>query len=480
MSYGNYNQPYNQGQQAPYGQPQGQQPYGQQQQPYQNYLNQPYGQPQQPAQQPYGNQGFQNQPYSSQPGYGGNIPPQQAYGAPSQYGAPPPAQQAYGAPPAQQNYGAPSTQPYGAPTQQYGAPVAGQQPYGAPPMNQQPYGAPPAQNYGAPPPAAAPYGAPVAGYVPPQPAFDPSYNADADVAAIRKATKGFGTDEKQLIRILAQKSPAHTEQIKQRFEQTVGKSLASVIESETSKYFGYALLGCALGPLHWDVYLLHRAMDGLGTHEDLLTEILVGRNNAEMDALKYAYKQKYNKDLLAAVQGELSMKTERMFNMVLTGRRDEENMMVDRGRIGQDVQQLYNASAGRMGTDEIAVCGILLSRSDNYLRQLNDAYRQAYRASIPDMIKSEFSGHMKEGLLHAVEGAIDRAVRDANLLEASMAGLGTKDERLAYRIVRMHWDRQHMQRVKQVYAQLHHKDLIKRIKGETSGDFERILIACIE
>ncbi|ORY83773.1 hypothetical protein BCR37DRAFT_378757 [Protomyces lactucae-debilis] len=480
MSYNNYNQ----------------------QQNYNSYPQQNYGGAQgQQQQQPYGGvpagQSYSSQPYNTQPGYGGAPPQQQQYGAPAQqnygaipqqqYGAPP--QQNYGAPP-QQAYGAPPQQAYGAPQQAYGAPP--QQNYGAPP--QQAYGAPATQNYGAPAsqnygaaptqhygaPAQQTYGAPQAGYVPPQPAFDPSYNADADVAAIRKATKGFGTDEKQLIRILSQKSPVHTQQLQQRFEQTVGKSLASVIESETGRWFGFALLGCALGPLQFDVHLLHRAMDGLGTHEDLLTEILIGRSNAEMDALKYAYKQKYNKDLLATVQGDLSMKTERMFNMALTGRRDEENMMIDQGRIGADVRQLYEASAGRMGTDEIAVCGILLSRSDNYLRALNEAYKHAYRSTVPDMIKSEFSGHMKEGLLHAVEGAVDRAHRDAKLLEESMAGMGTKDERLAYRIVRMHWDRQHTQRVKQVYAQLYRQDLAKRIKGETSGDFERILLACIE
>lgn len=49
----------------------------------------------------------------------------------------------------------------------------------------------------------------------------------------------------------------------------------------------------------------------MGTHEDLLSEILLNRTNQEIFLLKEAYKRTYNKDVVQIVQGELSMKTER-------------------------------------------------------------------------------------------------------------------------------------------------------------------------
>lgn len=49
----------------------------------------------------------------------------------------------------------------------------------------------------------------------------------------------------------------------------------------------------------------------MGTHEDLLSEVLLNRTNQEIFLLKEAYKRTYNKDLVQIVQGELSMKTER-------------------------------------------------------------------------------------------------------------------------------------------------------------------------
>ena len=107
------------------------------------------------------------------------------------------------------------------------------------------------------------------------------------------------------------------EQIRKTFESTIGKSLVSVIEKETGGWFKFGLCGLVLGPLGFDVWLVHRACDGAGTHEDLLTEVLAGRSNEELEALKAEYQKTYHKNLVQVIQGELSHKTERMFNMIL-------------------------------------------------------------------------------------------------------------------------------------------------------------------
>jgi annexin A7/11 len=73
----------------------------------------------------------------------------------------------------------------------------------------------------------------------------------------------------------------------------------------------YTLVLKALGPLGGDIYLLERACKGAGTHEDLLSEVLLGRSNEEIFLLKEGFRRVYNKDLVKTVQGELSMKTER-------------------------------------------------------------------------------------------------------------------------------------------------------------------------
>lgn len=91
-----------------------------------------------------------------------------------------------------------------------------------------------------------------------------------------------------------------------------------------------------------------------------------------------------------------------MFNMALAGTRDE-NPFVDHARVQDDVNTLTRAGPGKIGTvsslapwlgcalradraqDEIAICGILLSRSDQHLQALAQAYQAKHRHALSDM-----------------------------------------------------------------------------------------------
>ncbi|WWD20122.1 hypothetical protein CI109_104598 [Kwoniella shandongensis] len=463
-----------------------------------------YGAPP-PPQQQQGGWG-QPPPQSYQGGYQG-VPPQQQQG----YGAPPPpGQQQWNAPPQQAPYGGGVQQPYGAPPPHqaqapygghspqppYGAPPPHQQQYGAPPPTQPPYGgAPPQQQYGAPPPQQPGYGAPAPGgaaaflgvAIPaPPPAIPISqlsgYNPQFDAERIRKATKGFGTDERAIIDTLSPLDPFQMEVLSRTYEQTVGRSLQKTLEKELSSWLEYTLVLLALGPLGGDLHLLHRACRGVGTHEDLLNEVLLGRTNEEIFYLKDGYKRVYNQDLQATIKGELSMKTERMFNMALSGQRDESTF-VNQQLVQQDVETLYRAGPGKVGTDEIAICGILLSRSEAHLQAIAQAFPQRHRVSLSQMIQSEFSGHMRDGLYHIARGAEGDGrgvVRDAELLEAAMRGVGTKDERMIYRIVRNHWNRPRFAAIKNQYQAQYKKSLRRAVEGETTGKYEKALVGIIE
>lgn len=85
---------------------------------------------------------------------------------------------------------------------------------------------------------------------------------------------------------------------------------------------------------------------------------------------------------------------------------------------------------------------------------------------------------MESALLHQLRTGTDKAMRDALLLEDTMAGVGTKDSLLTQRVIRAHWDRDHMNQVKGAYQHKFRKSLTSRIKSETSGDFEKLLVAC--
>jgi annexin A7/11 len=89
---------------------------------------------------------------------------------------------------------------------------------------------------------------------------------------------------------------------------------------------------------------------------------------------------------------------------------------------------------------------------------------------------------MRQALLYIAHGAKHdgRGVwRDAKLLESAMAGLGTKDERLVWRIMRLHWNAARFAEVKAAYQMKYKKSLASRVKGETSGDYRKLMLSVI-
>ena len=308
----------------------------------------------------------------------------------------------------------------------------------------------------------------------------PAIDATSTADGLRKAFKGFGTDEAAVVRLLCHYPAEHIAGLKTAYQQRHHRSLESDIASETSGYFEDALLAILRGPLQQDVYTLNKAIKGVGTNEDLLNDVLLGRSNADLNAIKHAYQAMYHRTLEADVAGDLSSKTQRLFSMVLAATRQEESAPVIPQNVEQDVTELHRATEGKLGTDQLTVCSILSNRSDGQNRAIAAAYEARYRVALEKVMASEFAGHMKDALVQMVRCGTDRAMRDAIRLEDCMAGPGTKDEKLVARVVSIHWDRAHMGQVRGAYKHKYKKELVARIKGETSGYYERILVAMVE
>jgi annexin A7/11 len=292
--------------------------------------------------------------------------------------------------------------------------------------------------------------------------------------------KGFGTDEKALIATMSKKDPLQMETIRTQYDQRLMRNLVSDLEKETSGYFKEGLIEIARGPLVSDCYNLMNAMKGMGTKEVIIDDILIGRSNADMNAIKQKYQELFKRTLEADLKGDLSAGTEQMYMMIISARRAEDSHPVNQQEIEQAVTELQTGMGGFVGKNTAQVCQVLTSKNDAQLKAIAQVYQQRYHKSLDSQIKSAFSGHMEDALRLLVARATNRAEAEAVRLEESMAGMGTKDQLLVQRVVRCHWDQQFMNAVSAEFKRVIKKDLVKRIEGETRGDYEKLMVACVK
>ena len=117
--------------------------------------------------------------------------------------------------------------------------------------------------------------------------------AQADAEALRKAMKGFGTDEAALIKICANRTNSQRQQIKAAYKASFGRDLIADLKSELHGKFEDAMIALFTEPIEYDADQLRAGMKGMGTNEDTLIEIIASRTPQVLRLVKEKYKQKY-------------------------------------------------------------------------------------------------------------------------------------------------------------------------------------------
>jgi annexin A7/11 len=313
--------------------------------------------------------------------------------------------------------------------------------------------------------------------------YDPQAKAHGDFRReaddLRKAMKGFGTDEKALIAVLSRLDPLQMAAVRSTYTQAHHRDLYKDIESETSGHFEQGLLAVVEGPLGHDVECVRESVKGMGTKEWLMNDVLLGRSNADLRAIKTAYERKYHRSLERDIEDDLSFKTAELFKAVLHANRHDEHAPINPQTIESEARVLHNATSGRAVNDVSEFCAVFARVSDAEIRAIDQAFHARYHTSLEKHIEKSFSGHMQEALLHMLRTATDPAMRDALLIDECIRGPGVREERLVVRVVRVHWNRAHLDQVKRAYQHKFKTDLVTRVRAETSGDTERLLVALL-
>ncbi|XP_030211008.1 annexin A4 isoform X1 [Gadus morhua] len=252
------------------------------------------------------------------------------------------------------------------------------------------------------------------------------FKVEEDIKRLREAMKGTGTDEAALIEVLARRTIAQRQLIKEQYKQQVGKSLADDLDSELSGNFQKVVLGLLMLAPVYDAHELRTSMKGAGTEEAALIDILASRTTEEVKIINLVYKKKHDNSLEDDVCGDTSGMFQRVLVSLLTAGRDE-GTAVDPALAVQDAKDIFEAGEARWGTDEVKFLTVLCVRNRNHLLKVFEEYKKVSGRDIEDSIKREMSGSLEEVFLAIVKCLKNKPAFFAERLYKSMKGLGTTD-----------------------------------------------------
>uniref|UniRef100_A0A8C9FED0 Annexin n=1 Tax=Pavo cristatus TaxID=9049 RepID=A0A8C9FED0_PAVCR len=193
-----------------------------------------------------------------------------------------------------------------------------------------------------------------------------SFSAEQEAQALRKAMKGFGTDEDAIIDVLTKLNVSQRQQVLITYKSTIGRDLIDDLKSELSGNFERVIIGMMTPTTMYDVHELRRAVKGAGTDEGCLIEILASRTNGEIRRINENYQLQYGCSLEDDIVSDTSSMFRRVLVSLATGNRDE-GTYVDDALAHQDAQCLYEAGEKKWGTDEVQFMSIICTRNRHHL-----------------------------------------------------------------------------------------------------------------
>lgn len=303
------------------------------------------------------------------------------------------------------------------------------------------------------------------------------FDVAADCEALHEAMDGLGTNEDTITAVIAKRSTAQRQELKDNYAQMFGEDLVEQLKSELGGNYENAVLALFHPHIDYLATEMHEAISGAGTSDSVLIEILCSSNNEKIEAIKEKYKELFEAELVDDIDGDTSGNFGKlMFSLAQASRSEDDDVNDD--DVATDVANLIEAGVETLGTDETRFNVILASRSYPHLSKVLEQYAEQVGQDITETIESEMSGDLKEGMLALIECGRNRPKYFAKRLHESMKGGGTDDSTL----IRVMVSRSEIDLacVKEEFQSLYETELAQWIEDDCGGDYKRLMLAICE
>jgi len=299
------------------------------------------------------------------------------------------------------------------------------------------------------------------------------------------------TKIKPLLAILIQRSPTEIDTLRKRFRTMNGgtdleTAFSYVIRNERQSV-KYAIMGLALGPVLFDLWLVQTIKKG--DNDDILIDIFIGRHADDIKYLLFKFYQQQQATMTGrSMSSVLDVATSndilrKALDIAIESTRTNGHYyVVNELLVLRDTDEISRIlKAGFLSATKLF--NILLRRSDEHLMRINNHYRLRSRdQALDEAIRrcAAMDKMTRKIAIHAVRSATDPTYRDVMSLRdalgsKSLCGNGN-NEKLAIRMCRLHWYKEHWRQVKAAYMRHNGRNLVDKVNGR-SGLLKDVLVA---
>uniref|UniRef100_A0A7N0ZS81 Annexin n=1 Tax=Kalanchoe fedtschenkoi TaxID=63787 RepID=A0A7N0ZS81_KALFE len=305
------------------------------------------------------------------------------------------------------------------------------------------------------------------------PAAVPSPAEDAE--QLHKAFAGWGTNEHLIISILAHRTAAQRKAIRQAYQETYGEDLLKDLNAELSSDFQRIVFLWTLEPAERDAHLANEATKLLTSNNWIIMEIACTRSSHDLFAVRQAYHARYKKSLEEDVAYKTSGDIRKLLVPLVTAFRyegEEVSMMLAKS----EAKKLREKITDKAHADDDLI-RILTTRSKAQLSATLNHYNNEFGNPINKDLKSDPNDEYLKLLRGAIKCLTAPEKYFEKTLRLAIKGLGT-DEWALTRVVATRAEVD-MERIKEYYYKRNSVRLDRAIAGDTSGDYEKMLLALI-
>ncbi|XP_058079341.1 annexin D3-like [Magnolia sinica] len=305
---------------------------------------------------------------------------------------------------------------------------------------------------------------------------DPLPTPSQDAENLRKAFKGWGTDEKAIISILGHRNADQRLKIRQTYHDSYEESLIDSLKSELSGDFGKAVILWALYPPERDAKLASEALRKKGVkHVAVIVEIACASSPHHLIAVRQAYCSLFNCSLEEDITLYVAQPLRKLLLALVSSYRYDREV-VDENIANLEADKLHDAIKKRQ-LDREDVIWILSTRNKTQLKATFNSYKQVYVKPIDQEIKECGDSDFLSLLQTAVWCIETPENHFAEVIRSSIVGIGTDEDSLTRAIVtRAEID---MLKIKEAYYKENKGSLVDAVIGDTSGDYKDFLLTLL-